>query len=165
MAVSQMSILNVQFFCQVLIEHRFSPDPERFVDYMSAPSLHLAQTTEFLRKDLIISKYEYFVHTSFFIQSDLEDCGACPYLVNVFSFPLQGPFATFKMQYDRTCEWTGLKFSNDGKLFLISTNGGFIRLIDAFKGAVQNTFTVRLLFLNLCFALVLPFPQIQSETY
>jgi len=26
----------------------------------------------------------------------------------------KGPFATFKMQYDRTCEWTGLKFSNDG---------------------------------------------------
>ncbi|XP_025065434.1 WD repeat-containing protein 82 isoform X1 [Alligator sinensis] len=52
----------------------------------------------------------------------------------------QGPFATFKMQYDRTCEWTGLKFSNDGKLILISTNGGFIRLIDAFKGAVLHTF-------------------------
>ncbi|KFQ93532.1 Twinfilin-2, partial [Nipponia nippon] len=52
----------------------------------------------------------------------------------------KGPFATFKMQYDRTCEWTGLKFSNDGKLILISTNGGFIRLIDAFKGAVLHTF-------------------------
>ncbi|PKU28170.1 wd repeat-containing protein hypothetical protein [Limosa lapponica baueri] len=52
----------------------------------------------------------------------------------------QGPFATFKMQYDRTCEWTGLKFSNDGKLILISTNGGFIRLIDAFKGAILHTF-------------------------
>jgi len=57
-------------------------------------------------------------------------------------FPLKGPFATFKMQYDRTCEWTGLKFSNDGKLILISTNGGFIRLIDAFKGAVLHTFGV-----------------------
>ncbi|KFP04884.1 Twinfilin-2, partial [Calypte anna] len=52
----------------------------------------------------------------------------------------KGPFATFKMQYDRTCEWTGLKFSNDGKLILISTNGGFIRLIDAFKGAILHTF-------------------------
>ncbi|XP_067424189.1 WD repeat-containing protein 82 isoform X1 [Emydura macquarii macquarii] len=52
----------------------------------------------------------------------------------------KGPFATFKMQYDRTCEWTGLKFSNDGKLILISTNGGFLRLIDAFKGAVLHTF-------------------------
>lgn len=46
------------------------------------------------------------------------------------------------MQYDRTCEWTGLKFSNDGKLILISTNGGFIRLIDAFKGAILHTFGV-----------------------
>ncbi|XP_023051284.1 WD repeat-containing protein 82 isoform X1 [Piliocolobus tephrosceles] len=52
----------------------------------------------------------------------------------------KGPFATFKMQYDRTCEWTGLKFSNDGKLILISTNGSFIRLIDAFKGGVMHTF-------------------------
>lgn len=61
--------------------------------------------------------------------------GCCFYL-------LQGPFATFKMQYDRTCEWTGLKFSNDGKLILISTNGSFIRLIDAFKGVVMHTFGV-----------------------
>uniref|UniRef100_A0A8C5SPH2 WD repeat domain 82 n=1 Tax=Laticauda laticaudata TaxID=8630 RepID=A0A8C5SPH2_LATLA len=53
----------------------------------------------------------------------------------------KGPFATFNMQYDRTCEWTGLKFSNDGKLVLISTNGGIIRLIDAFKGTVLHTFT------------------------
>lgn len=52
----------------------------------------------------------------------------------------QGPFATFKMQHERTCEWTGLKFSNDGKLMLVSTNGGMVRLIDAFKGAVLQTF-------------------------
>ncbi|MEE6523027.1 hypothetical protein FKM82_021742 [Ascaphus truei] len=52
----------------------------------------------------------------------------------------KGPFATFRMQYDRTCEWTALKFSNDGKLILISTNGGFLRLVDAFKGAVLHTF-------------------------
>ncbi|KAL0588163.1 WD repeat-containing protein 82 [Plecturocebus cupreus] len=44
----------------------------------------------------------------------------------------KGPFATFKMQYDRTCD-------NDGKLILISTNGSFIRLIDAFKGVVMHT--------------------------
>lgn len=54
----------------------------------------------------------------------------------------QGPFATFKMQHERTCEWTGLKFSNDGKLMLVSTNGGMVRLIDAFKGAVLQTFGV-----------------------
>uniref|UniRef100_K7GB05 Twinfilin n=1 Tax=Pelodiscus sinensis TaxID=13735 RepID=K7GB05_PELSI len=61
-------------------------------------------------------------------------------LYDLRSFDKKGPFATFKMQYDRTCEWTGLKFSNDGKLILISTNGGFLRLIDAFKGAVLHTF-------------------------
>ena len=45
----------------------------------------------------------------------------------------KGPFATFKTQYDRTCEWTRVKFSSEGKLILISTNGSFIHLIDAFK--------------------------------
>lgn len=55
----------------------------------------------------------------------------------------QGPFATFKLQYDRTCEWTGLKFSNDGKLILLSTNGGTLRILDAFKGAVLHSFVVR----------------------
>lgn len=64
------------------------------------------------------------------------------YIIFPFFLTLKGPFATFKMQYDRTCEWTGLKFSNDGKLILISTNGGFIRLIDAFKGAILHTFGV-----------------------
>ncbi|MGH0187828.1 UNVERIFIED_CONTAM: hypothetical protein FKN15_026573 [Acipenser sinensis] len=52
----------------------------------------------------------------------------------------QGPFATFKMMPDRTCEWTGLKFSNDGKLILVSTNGGTLRLLDAFKGVVLHSF-------------------------
>uniref|UniRef100_A0AAY4E3T2 ADF-H domain-containing protein n=1 Tax=Denticeps clupeoides TaxID=299321 RepID=A0AAY4E3T2_9TELE len=52
----------------------------------------------------------------------------------------KGPFATFKLQYDRACEWTGLKFSNDGKLILVSTNGGTLRLLDAFKGAVLHSF-------------------------
>ena len=56
---------------------------------------------------------------------------------------LQGPFATFKLPYERTCEWTGLKFSNDGKLILVSTNGGTLRLMDAFKGAVLHSFGVR----------------------
>ncbi|RXM94414.1 WD repeat-containing protein 82 [Acipenser ruthenus] len=52
----------------------------------------------------------------------------------------KGPFATFKMMPDRTCEWTGLKFSNDGKLILVSTNGGTLRLLDAFKGVVLHSF-------------------------
>ena len=54
----------------------------------------------------------------------------------------QGPFATFKMQQDKDCDWTGLKFSPDGKLILISTNGQVIRLIDAFQGTPLQSFTV-----------------------
>uniref|UniRef100_A0A2K5IFT3 Anaphase-promoting complex subunit 4 WD40 domain-containing protein n=1 Tax=Colobus angolensis palliatus TaxID=336983 RepID=A0A2K5IFT3_COLAP len=52
----------------------------------------------------------------------------------------KGPFAPFKMQYDRTCEWTGLKINNDGKLILISTNCSFICLTGAFKGVVIHMF-------------------------
>ena len=54
----------------------------------------------------------------------------------------QGPFSTFKLQQDKDCDWTGLKFSPDGKLILISTNGTVIRLIDAFQGTPLQTFMV-----------------------
>ncbi|KAI5700094.1 WD repeat-containing protein 82-like [Diaphorina citri] len=46
----------------------------------------------------------------------------------------KGPFASFKCPGERGCEWTGLKFSPDGKLILVSTNGSIIRLFDAFNG-------------------------------
>uniref|UniRef100_A0A2I2ZFY2 Uncharacterized protein n=1 Tax=Gorilla gorilla gorilla TaxID=9595 RepID=A0A2I2ZFY2_GORGO len=62
----------------------------------------------------------------------------CQGLMHIKGKP--GPFATFKMQYDRTCEWTALKISNGGKFILISTNVSFIRLIGAFKGVVIHTF-------------------------
>ncbi|KAK3579396.1 hypothetical protein CHS0354_029703 [Potamilus streckersoni] len=52
----------------------------------------------------------------------------------------RGPFATFKLPQDKECDWTGLKFSGDGKLILISTNGSVIRLIDAFQGTPLQTF-------------------------
>lgn len=39
-------------------------------------------------------------------------------------------------------EWTGLKFSPDGKFILISTSGSMIKLVDAFHGNVLHTFTV-----------------------
>ena len=41
-------------------------------------------------------------------------------------------------------EWTGLKFSPDGKTILVSTNGSMIKLIDAFSGSCLQTFTVSL---------------------
>ncbi|CAH1784535.1 unnamed protein product, partial [Owenia fusiformis] len=52
----------------------------------------------------------------------------------------KGPFASFKMQQDRDCDWTGIKFSPDGKLVLISTSGQIIRLIDSFQGTPLQTF-------------------------
>ena len=54
------------------------------------------------------------------------------------------------MQQDKDCDWTGLKFSPDGKLILISTNGQVIRLIDAFQGTPLQTFTVNTVVLILC---------------
>ena len=52
----------------------------------------------------------------------------------------KGPFTTFKMQQEKDCVWTDLKFSSDGKLILISTDGGIIRLIDAFNGQPLQAF-------------------------
>lgn len=53
----------------------------------------------------------------------------------------KGPFVTFMLNQEKECEWTGLKFSKDGKTILISTNGSIIRLIDAFHGTPLQTFT------------------------
>lgn len=55
----------------------------------------------------------------------------------------KGPFVTFKLNQEKECEWTGLKFSRDGKTILISTNGSIIRLVDAFHGTPLQTFTGR----------------------
>ena len=41
----------------------------------------------------------------------------------------------FILSAEKDVDWTGLKFSPDGKTILISTNGSLIRLIDAFTGA------------------------------
>ena len=54
----------------------------------------------------------------------------------------QGPFATFKLPQDKDCDWTGMKFSPDGKMIVVSTNGQVIRLIDAFQGTPLQTFVV-----------------------
>lgn len=61
---------------------------------------------------------------------------------NLYIFFFQGPFATFKLPQDKECDWTGLKFSPDGKMILISTNGNVIRLIDAFQGNPLQAFMV-----------------------
>jgi COMPASS component SWD2 len=52
----------------------------------------------------------------------------------------KGPFNTFKLPQDKDCDWTGLKFSPDGKLIMLFTNGPLIHLVDAFSG--QPLFTL-----------------------
>lgn len=51
----------------------------------------------------------------------------------------KGPFSSFKLNQQGDCEWTGMKFSADGKTILISTNGQWTRLIDAYSGEVKMT--------------------------
>ncbi|KAA0201536.1 hypothetical protein HAZT_HAZT005428 [Hyalella azteca] len=53
----------------------------------------------------------------------------------------KAPFSTFEMNQEKDCDWTGLKFSPDGRSILISTNGSMIRLVDAFSGSPLRTFT------------------------
>jgi len=54
----------------------------------------------------------------------------------------KGPFSSFKLQADsQEIEWTGLKFSPDGKSILISTNESMIKLIDSYNGATLQSFT------------------------
>ena len=62
----------------------------------------------------------------------------------------KGPFSNFKIGKEpgSTTEWTGLKFSLDGKYILVSTNGSMIKVIDAFSGNVLHTFTVPRSFLK-----------------
>lgn len=52
----------------------------------------------------------------------------------------KGPFSTFHIQNDPNIEWTGVKFSSDGKMILLATNGGVIHLIDAFQGTQLHAF-------------------------
>ena len=53
----------------------------------------------------------------------------------------KGPFNTFKLPQDKDCDWTGLKFSPDGKIIMIYTNGNIIHTIDAFQGHPLHTLT------------------------
>ena len=52
----------------------------------------------------------------------------------------KGPFATFHVRQNYSgCEWTRLKFSNDGKKILISINIGHLKVVDTFQGHELNT--------------------------
>ena len=53
---------------------------------------------------------------------------------------MQGPFITFPIgDKDMDYEWTGMKFSPDGKSILIMTNGNVMRMVDAYAGNVTHT--------------------------
>lgn len=68
----------------------------------------------------------------------------------------KGPFSNFKIakdQRDVGIEWTGLKFSPDGKTILVSTNGSMIKLIDAFNGNVLHSFVVNWFDLNKAYSI------------
>ena len=52
----------------------------------------------------------------------------------------KGPFSTFSPELGGSKGFTGIKFSNDGKLMLLSTNQGMVVLLDAFKGEVLQIF-------------------------
>nr|XP_057910851.1 WD repeat-containing protein 82-like isoform X2 [Doryrhamphus excisus] len=79
----------------------------------------------------------------------------------------KGPFKSFEMRLHRSCVWSGLKFSNDGKQILISTNGGVICILNAFSGDVMHTFSgynnSRGLTLEACFTPDSQFVMIGSE--
>ncbi|GFQ98814.1 WD repeat-containing protein 82 [Trichonephila clavata] len=54
-----------------------------------------------------------------------------------------GPFNTFLPFKERNSDWTCMKFSPDGKMILISTNGSDVHLLDAYNGRALTTFASR----------------------
>ena len=59
-------------------------------------------------------------------------------LYDVRSFD-KGPFSTFKYKIETGCDWTGVKFSLDGKLMMLPTNGAVVRVVEAFEGKPMFT--------------------------
>lgn len=55
-----------------------------------------------------------------------------------FTAFFQGPFTTFKVENEAKEDWTGLKFSPDGKMIMVTTNGSSVTLIDSFKGTLVH---------------------------
>ena len=48
-------------------------------------------------------------------------------------------FSTFKYKIETGCDWTGVKFSLDGKLMMLTTNGAVVRVVEAFEGKPMFT--------------------------
>lgn len=64
-------------------------------------------------------------------------------LIKMFDARLydKGPFDTFSVEGDKS-EASGIKFSNDGKLILLSTMDGNIHILDAYQGTMVHSFSV-----------------------
>ncbi|GIY94489.1 WD repeat-containing protein 82, partial [Caerostris extrusa] len=63
-------------------------------------------------------------------------------LYDIRSFDKE-PFNVFVPYNQRNSDWTCLKFSPDGRLILISTNGSDVHLLDAYHGRPLTTFSSR----------------------
>lgn len=53
----------------------------------------------------------------------------------------KGPFNAFKLPQNKDVNWTGLKFSPDGKQICITTDANSLLTLDSFIGTPLNTFT------------------------
>lgn len=53
----------------------------------------------------------------------------------------KGPFTTFHIQYDSDFYWYNMKFSNDGRLILLTTQEGII-VVDSYSGALVNRYYI-----------------------
>lgn len=53
----------------------------------------------------------------------------------------KGPFNAFKLPYNKDVNWTGLKFSPDGKQICITTDANTLQTLDSFIGTPLHSFT------------------------
>lgn len=53
----------------------------------------------------------------------------------------KGPFNAFKLNHNKDVNWTGLKFSPDGKQICITTDANTLQTLDSFIGTPLHTFT------------------------
>lgn len=55
----------------------------------------------------------------------------------------KGPFNAFKLSHNKEVNWTGLRFSPDGKQICITTDSNTLQTIDSFMGTPLHLFTTK----------------------